>query len=240
MLISDPKARADRGQEKRQIILRFLVDEVWSSAQILGQVAGIVARQAVHRTLTAMAREGLIRKAESPTLEGQGTTLWGITPHGRALTPDADPAGHTFEPSKLSLDRVPHQLALQRIRLAAEAAGWTGWTRGETLGKDVAIRPDAMAVRPDGYRMAIECERTIKTAKRYQQIVTGHLRAIRAGDWVGVYYVSPAPVAAGLERMFLAIERLPGGIPWDEAGRKRFRILPFDQWPPQKVEVSNG
>jgi hypothetical protein len=180
-----------------------------------------------------MEADDLIRRAPAPVLRGQGVTLWGITAQGRALCPDADPIGHTFEVSKVSLDRVPHQLLLQELRLAAEAAGWTDWQRGETLGKGVPIRPDAMATRPDGHRFAIEAERSIKTAKRYQNVIQSHIKAIRDGSWAGVYYVCPPTIAAGLERVFQAIRALPGGGDFTDAARRRFRILSVGQWPPQ-------
>jgi hypothetical protein len=160
--------------------------------------------------------------------------IWGITPHGLALTPSADPAGRYFEPSKLSLERVPHQIALQNIRLDAEAAGWTEWTRGEALGKSPPIRPDALVRRPDGNIVAVECERTIKTAKRYQKVLSEHLRAMRNGKWAGVYFVCPSTVAIGLQRMFDRIEKLPGGVPWDDTGRRRFRVLSATDFPPNR------
>jgi len=232
MLISDPAARFARAAEKRRAVLLFLGAEVWSSADVLGRVAGIEARQAVHRLLTAMEADELVRRAPAPVVRGQGVTLWGITHQGRALTEGLDPLGPVFEPSKLSLTTVPHQLLLQELRLAAEAAGWTAWTRGERLPKDAPVRPDALVTRPDGHVVAVEAERSLKTPKRYQALVSQHLQAMRKGQWVGVYYVAPPAVAGGLARIFGAIDRLPGGIPWDDAGRRRFRLLQVAEWPP--------
>lgn len=232
MLISDPAARAHAQAEKRRKILAFLGDEVWTSAAILGRVAGIQARQAVHRTLTALEADGLIHRAPAPVLRGQGVTVWGLTAQGRALCPDAAPIGPTFEPSKLRLERVPHQLMLQELRLVAEAAGWTDWTRGEALGKDVAVRPDALVTRPDGHRVALEAERSVKTPKRYQSVIAAHLAAIQGRQWVGVYYVSPPLIAGGLARIFDAIQALPGGAAFGPVQRSRIKILTPDQWPP--------
>lgn len=214
-----------RAEAKRVAVLEFLAEEVWSSQAILGQIVGLQARQAAHRLLSRMEGEGTIRRAAAPILAGQGITLWGITPQGRAVTLSASPLGPVFEPSKLSLQTVPHSLALQVIRLRCEAEGWTNWTRGERLGKNVLIRPDAIAITPQGHRVAVECERTIKTSKRYQSILLAHLRAIQAGQWVGVYYMAPPAIAAGLERMFGAIQTLPGGVIFDEAKRRRFKII---------------
>jgi hypothetical protein len=224
MMISDPAERQARALAKRSAVLNFLAEEVWSSAAVLGTIAGLHARQAVHRLLSSMEKEETIRRAASPVLAGQGTTLWGITPQGRALTLGVDPLGPVFEPSKLSLQTVPHSLALQAIRLQCESEGWTNWTRGERLGKNAPIRPDAIATTPQGHRVAVECERTIKTPKRYKSIILAHLRAIQAGKWIGVYYMASPSVAMGLERIFAAIQTLPGGEVFDEPKRRRFRV----------------
>lgn len=179
MLISDPRARLERAQAKRAAVLSFLADEIWTSSAILGQVTDLAARQGVHRLLTAMEQAGEIRRATAPILDGQGITLWGITPHGLALAPGGVPSQTYFQPSKLSIERIPHQLALQRLRLAAELAGWRNWTRGERLGKAPTVRPDAVVTRSDGNIVAIECELTIKTAKRYQRVIFEHLAEFR-------------------------------------------------------------
>lgn len=233
MLISDPAIRAARARTKREAVLIFLAKEVWSSAGILGQVAGVNSRQGIHRMLVTMEQAGEIRRATAPILAGQGITIWGIMPHGLALAPVEEAGGTYFQPSKLSIERVPHQLALQKLRLAAEAMGWRSWVRGELLGTSPNIRPDALVSRPDGNIVAIECELTTKTTKRYQRILFEHLQAIRAGRWTGVYYVTPPALAPGLTRLFAAIDVLPGAVPFDDTRRARFKILPIDAFPPQ-------
>lgn len=224
-LIADPAARKERAAAKRRAVLDFLASEIWTSAPILGQILDLPHRQPVNRLLLAMEKEGTIRRAVGPTLAGQGVTLWGITTLGRALVATADPLGPVFEPSRLALGAVPHNLALQALRLRAEAAGWTAWTRGEALGKDASVRPDAVATMPGGQRVAIECERTVKTAKRYQVVLAAHLRAIQARQWLGVYYVAPSNVAPALIRIFSAIPALPGGIIFDSTRRGRFKVV---------------
>lgn len=231
-LIGDPAERAARAEAKRAAVLAFLASEVWSSVQIIGQVAGLNARQPTERLLKSLEKDGLIRRCNAPVIEGQGVAIWGITPGGRASCPTADPLGAVLEPSKLALSTIPHALAIQSIRLRCEAAGWMAWTRGESLGKDVAIRPDVIVTMPSGAKVALEIERTIKTPKRYVTILAAHLAAIQAGKWVGVYYVAPAPVARGLVRLFNAVRLLPGGIPFDAARRNRFRVVIDGEFPP--------
>lgn len=68
-----------------------------------------------------------------------------------------------FEPSKLAPVSVAHHLDIQMARLQAERQGWTGWVPGDRLPAGLVMRPDAVAVDPQGNRIAIEIERHVKT-----------------------------------------------------------------------------
>lgn len=239
-LISDPTERQRAAEEKRARLLRFLRDETWSTAQILQRVAGLKSRQAISSTLRQMERDKLVRRQELRIAGLNNVVAWGITPHGMAMSWDDSEEMEqrpVFEPSRLTLTRVPHQIDLQTARLQAEAAGWTGWERGERQGKSERgrITPDAVATRPDGVRVAIEIERTIKTSKRYQQIIAQHLGAIQGKEWLGVYYVCPGNIAHRLQRLFGVIEYLPwqgDRVPFEPHLRRRFQFVALDEFPP--------
>lgn len=240
MLISDPKARAEAIEQKRRAILRFLRDETWSTPDVLAIVAGAGTRQGIHRTLKAMERDELVKYHSLPIAGRRDLPTWGITPHGLAYAWDEAEQMEDrprFEPSRLTLSRVPHQIDLQRARLAAEAAGWTEWLRGERLGFNPGTRPDALAVSPKGARVAIEVERTIKTRQRYQQIIASHLAAITSGQWVGVYYLTPEGMAERLRRVVESVEWVVENgerIELKDSHRKRFRFLELGQFPEQE------
>lgn len=240
-LISDPRARAEAVATKRRAILRFLRDETWSIPEVLGQVAGIASRQGIHATLKAMERDELVRSHSMPIAGRRALPTWGITPHGLAFAwDDAEDMEDRprFEPSRVTLSRVPHQIDLQRARLAAEAAGWTDWQRGERLGFSPPTRPDAIAVNPSGVVLAIEVERTIKTRARYQQILAQHLEAIRGNRWQGVIYLSPAGMPDRLRRVVEGVEYiLQDGqrLALSDSHRRRFRFMALDDFP-QKTE----
>lgn len=236
-LISNPAERAARAADKQAALLEFLRDETWSTSEVLGAVAGLQSRQAIHRTLTQMEQLDLVRRASLPMAGRRPLTAWGLTAHGLAMSYGADEEYEPrplFEPSKLTLSRIPHQVELQLARQAAEAAGWTGWTRGERLGFRTAIRPDAVATTPNGTTVAIELERTIKTRKRYQVIIREHLQKIRAGDWATVIYVSPDGMAARVKKVFDSIEYVSfegQRAPLEEQHRRRFRFIELSDWP---------
>jgi hypothetical protein len=195
-LLNSPAARQLRALEKRQQVLRFLRQEIWSCQDILGDVMGVQTRTAAHKNLARMEAEGLLRRHRIEVLGGSAITLWGITSHGQAMA--FDPASETpvaayFEPSRVAEITIRHELDLQRLRLKAERAGWTGWTNGDRLPELLkgGKRPDAMAISPEGLRTAIEIERTMKTSKRYEQILASYLMALKAEQLDRVVWLSP-------------------------------------------------
>lgn len=215
MLLFSPAERAKRSEKKRLALLRFLRDETWSLAEILGQVMDIKTRASVHKTLVQVERDGLIKRHTMPVVWGRfSLTVWGITERGLACSWDDEEAYEVrpcFEPSRLALSRIQHQTGLQHIRLAAEKTGWKEWVRGERLGlgSKISIRPDAIAVSPDGLRIAIELEFTIKTRSRYQVIMRNHLQQIRQGNWDAVFYMGPNKHKERLKRIFSSIYYVP-------------------------------
>lgn len=194
-LILLPAARKKRQQEKQLAALRFLRQHLWSSQVILQQVLGLASRQAAHKTLTQMAHLGLIKSFVYSALGGN-VTIWGITQNGQATSfnPETeDVIKAYFEPSKLKEQTIRHHLDLQQLRIVAELNGWINWQDGDRLGglgKD-AKRPDAIAVNIDGQKVAIECERSFKSIKRYQQILLSYLKLIKSGEISSVVWVSP-------------------------------------------------
>ena len=165
-LIASPEARAQRRDSKRMSVLRFLRQHLWSSQAIMQQVLGLASRQATHKTLLTLQEESLVKCHTFKALGGN-VTLWGITPHGQAMAfiPGEEVLITTyFEPTRVSEQNIRHQLDLQRLRLKAEAAGWSEWVDGDRLGNisSDGKRPDAIVVDPQGRRTAIECEHSCK------------------------------------------------------------------------------
>lgn len=195
-LIGTPAGRQQRAMEKRRQVLRFLRQEIWSCQDILGSVMGVQSRTAAHKNLARMEAEGLVRRHRIETLGGGGLTLWGITSHGQAMAFDPEseqPVSAYFEPGRIAEVTIRHELDLQRLRLQAERAGWTDWINGDRL-QDLlkgGKRPDAMATSPQGLRTAIEIERTMKTSKRYEQILASYLMALKAEQLDRVVWLSP-------------------------------------------------
>lgn len=236
-LILDPVERMVKRDEKRHQILRFLRDETWSTADILGHVAGIGTRQGVHKTLAAMERDELIKRHKMPIVGRIDLTVWGITPHGLGMAIDlSEPFEDrpSFEPSRLALSRVPHQVDLQKTRITAEAAGWSEWKRGERLGFKTPIRPDAIALHPNKQaRIAFEVERTVKTRKRYQQILADHLSQIHARQWDAVFYLCGEDIAPRVQKIYESIDHVMFNgqrVPIKPEHLSRFKFLNLSDW----------
>lgn len=236
MLISDPKERKKAIIEKKQKVLSFLRDETWSNEAVLMRVAGVGTRQGIHKTLMQYEGQELVRRHSMPIVGRVNMTVWGLTPHGLAMSfGESEPFEDRpiFEPSRIALSRVPHQIALQEVRLFAEGRGWKDWVRGERLGFKTLIRPDAIAEREDGIKVAFEIERTVKAKKRYQVILRDHLTQIKNGYWNAVFYVCEPEIVSRVEKIFQSIEHVVIGgerVVIDETHRKRFKFYSLGDW----------
>lgn len=235
MLIHDPTERERRSNHNQQCALRWMREEKWTTPSILAQVAGLQSRQAAHKFICQLVAKELVQLHKINVVGRTVVTIIGITAHGLAMSWEENDSDCSYcESSRISLTQIPHQIDLQRARLAAEGAGWTNWMRGERLGVHPTIRPDAISTGPDGSIAAIEVERTIKTRRRYQQIISGHLQMIRQGGWERVHYLCPRGVAERLARLFRSIHYIPIGgqrITLEERHYARFSFHTLGDWP---------
>jgi len=236
-LINDPRIRGVRIEKKRLAVQAWLALHTWSTAEVLGLVMGIASRQAVHQTLAAMIRDGLMRRAEIQTSYGRAVLVFGFAPHGAAMSVSPGvPPTKSLEPSKIRVTTMEHELDVQRLHLRAQRAGWKDWRLGDAeFSRSEAKYADAVGVRQDGQKVAIEVERTVKTIKRYGEILVAHLVARREGKWEWIYYLSPkAAVRDRVRAMFEAIHRATWRgqvIEITDAHRAPFQFFAYsDDW----------
>ncbi len=224
-----------RRATKRNAALSFLASEVWTVAEIAAAICGTSKRRAV-ATLDAMERDALIA-SESLAYGGRSLKLYGITPHGLA-TVGAFDAPH-FERGRTNPAYIQHRLEGQRCRLAAEAAGWTGW-QSERLMRIQASRegwkkvPDALAINPQGERVAVEVERFCKTLKRYSEIIVSYLIDIKSSRYHHVDFVCPPGVETLVQRAMARVQivKVNGDqVQINDSHRARFRYYSFTNWP---------
>ncbi len=229
--------RMAANREKRRRVLAFLRSEIWTTPGVLCSLLG--DRGATSRLVAGLVRDGLVVVEDIPF----GRKVVGITLDGQAVA--AALVGKEFVARAHEMGRVPlatleHRCDLQRLRIACAKAGWGGWTYPDRVpvskkaGKD-AHRPDALATTPDGVRVALEVERTPKTAKRYRFILGRHLDAIRRGEYSCVLYTCPdAARVKGVRAIIHGLgHAVVGGVDkkLTEADLDHFDFLSYDDTP---------
>lgn len=243
-----PDGRNARVQEKRRTVLRWLRDEIWSTPEVLGKIMGLTARQGVYQTLAKMERDGYLASSDIRIFKKSTQRIVGITAHGLAFAFDADEQLEkrpTFEPSKVKLSTLQHEVDIQLLRIQAERAGWKNWTPGTRLGPSQAgaNRPDAIVLDPQRRIVAVEVERTIKTSKRYEAILSHYLQSVAKGQYGRIVWVCPtADLAARLHRILLAISAVPINgkrIALEPRHYDLLQVLDYAQWPRQQVAGSS-
>jgi hypothetical protein len=254
-LIANPAKRAARALEKRRLVLRFLRDEIWTSADIVGMLLGI-SYPAAHILLKVMDRDGLTTSSEMFVRSKRGAqraVLHGITAQGLAYAWDmseVQEARHPWEPSKTNPLFVPHNIETQRARLRATLKGWHTWRPARALmGLGLPKLPDGEVVDPSGLKVAVEIEREIKTDKRYEAVIGAYVAQMKKDErWDRVDYLCPdVEFAARLARVFGRLKqlRLEGqtGVPakvgnLEQVHLDRFRFYANEAWPDGKFVVA--
>lgn len=196
MLIASNEERKSRNTEKIAQLLHFLKQETWSDFATIKLLFGFKVNPPLYRLLEKVENMGLIQKYVFKSRLGS-LAIWGITQDGLAvvISPDDRVFPPRFEPSKLKGWNLDHHLDNQQVRLILEQKGATGWINGDRntfLNQfNVKHRPDGLITLPNGRRIAIETERSLKTKGRYQQIIASHLKARTQSSWFYVFYIVP-------------------------------------------------
>ncbi|MFA1563344.1 MobC family replication-relaxation protein [Aliivibrio fischeri] len=196
MLITSYKERMNRSHKNTTTLLHFLKQETYSDFNNLLLLLEFKSFQALYPLLTKLIKKEWIQK-HTYEYRDLKINIWGITAQGLnqcvEFTENTSPP--YFQPSKVKTWTMLHHLMNQEVRIYLERKGWTDWQNGDRHSfkkkYPVAHRPDAVILAPNGYPIAIETERNIKTAKRYQEVMKSHLLAKKAKYWEKVIYVVP-------------------------------------------------
>ena len=218
----------------------FLYEETWTHIDIIFELLNDVSNEQIEEILKEHFEEKLIRNYQLPTGFSSTEQIWGIARRGVSLIQETDSdieSRPVFYKSSVNRTSMNHQLDIQRLRLIAERKGWRSWKKNarNSVMKKGEVYPDAVAVRPDHTRIAIEVERTLKTNDRYPGILVAHLIARKNRNWDEIYYFSPdAKISRQLERIFSKIDEanhLGEVLKINDAHRAPFRFLTYnDDW----------
>ena len=233
-LIFDYSERQKRIKEKKQALLSWLADFIWTTPELAGQVMALTTRAGINKTLKRLQDEQLIKEAFITLADNRDLRVIGITPNGLFWC-DSNPTATdkiSFDPNRVAQSTIIHRLDVQRCRIKLGNHG-TKWVSENSYSKHITYRPDAI-FQASGRTIALELERTAKTKKRYQQIVTQHLRQINNKSYDQVHYVSTVPgFAVRLERLFNSITKLPvrgQQVLFSDELRKHFKFYDFNNW----------
>lgn len=235
-----PAARRERMLAKRQAVLKFLGQEGFTTTEIVAQLLH-TTRWPASTALRALRLANMIVEHRLETELGP-VSLWGISTHGFLMSSDGIEGGKYYEPGRLSASTHFHALDVQRVRLLAEQSGWKDWDssricqRRAFQEKGVWLNvPDAIAISPDGERVAVEVERTFKSPKRYHAIYANYLQMVRARTIDRIAYVCMVEgMAIRLRKLFdhidiLKIQGTRHAV--NDSHRAKLRCYEFSNWP---------
>lgn len=232
--------RVARAHQKAQILLKFLGSgEVYTTSEVAADLLQIDRSRAA-ACMNSLEKQGAL-KSETHDVRARFIKAWGITPHGLAMV---DAYGNPFvELGRTNGMQLEHRAASQKMRIKAEAAGWTNWTPERIVRLTPGLKkiPDAVSTNPAGSRIAIEIERHCKTPKRYAETIVSYLLEIKAGRYDEVHFVCPAGVERLIYNAFNKIKAVKFNgetVKLEEKHRARFKFYSFDQWP--ESEAKNG
>ena len=209
-----PVERKERIKEERNLILKFLRYETYTHIEIVKILINVSSVQAAHQTLNKMIRDKLIKKAQIDVSYGRSISLFGITNNGLAHAFDLDEKFEnrpTFQPSKVKSTMLQHKVQVQMFIVKSIEYGYSNVINADLLNlrKSECKVPDLTA-NMKGRVIAVEIELTIKSRKRYADIVVSHLLSIKNGQWDEVHYIVPTnDFKSRLERVFKSIKSVP-------------------------------
>lgn len=230
-----PQQRQARQAAKRQRLLSFLVGETWTDLCNAARLWHL-SLDAAATTLRAMTRDRLIVREDIPVGVKARIAVYGITPDGIACCANAPADAAEFQSGRLQATNIAHHLAVQRVRITAEGAGWKSWRPGRLLyGNGLRVVPDALGVDRNGQIVAIELERNVKSLKRRREVLSAHILTIaKKTHWQRVVYVCDARCdASRLRELYLSLDHLDtpsGRAPMTDAHRARFEFINLDDF----------
>lgn len=115
--------------------------------------------------------------------------------------------------NRINSATIYHDLNLQQIRFKMEAQGYhsfmSAWHISRLLKKrneKVPKIPDYTCTNPEGDKVAVEYERTIKSKKRYQEVIEQYMDIKKRGVIKQVIYFTDNIFAGKLRQLFIGIE----------------------------------
>ncbi|ELB2105419.1 mobilization protein (plasmid) [Vibrio parahaemolyticus] len=236
-LITSKAERYQRNYEKMATVIQFLKQEVYSDITNLMLLLRYKKRQPLDRLLSKLIQLEYIHKHEFEFQTGK-ISIWGITDLGLTQNiQDINEDFRAFDPYRVKFGTLEHKLMNQKAQIYLQRNGWTNWRNADQYSfrkqYDVEHRPDAIITAPNGFTIAIETERTLKTVSRYRAILKSHVLAQKKNYWSAVFYVVPNDdIRQLLIKRFDRVEYIPfdeSKHPFEHYRSKLVRVFTLDE-----------
>ncbi len=200
-------------ESRKRKVLRFLLEENYSSLENLASLTK-TPKQTVMRLTKHLCEISYLTKVEVNIGLARPISVFQPTNTGIMFAMlENEELPELREISKVNAVTIYHDLKLQQIRLKLEAEGYTKFQSSWQLTKILRKRnekvpkiPDYTCINPQGDKIAIEYERTIKTKKRYQEIIGQYLDIKERGIIKQVIYYTDDGFADKLKQLFASVE----------------------------------
>jgi hypothetical protein len=194
-------------------ILRFLIEENYSSLENLAKLINTPKSTISRITKHLCDKDYLVRTNINIGLARDIAAYQPTNTGIMFAIDDGENMPDLREVSKVNATTIYHDLQLQKIRLKLEADGYSKFQSSWQLTKILRKRqekvpkiPDYTCVAPNGNKVAIEYERTIKTTKRYREIIGQYMDIRDRGIIKKVLYFTDDGFANKLKNMFYSID----------------------------------
>ncbi len=201
--------QAAHSEKVRIAILAFLSDETYTTVEVIQKLVGYKSKQGANGVLQKLAKDGLLKHHKMKNFAGRGLSIWGITTRGMYAINDPDELPDRvrgFEPSRISLATLDHKLQIQLVKIYLNELDWSV-KQIDTNIWDKKL-PDIVCTKPsqEDELIALEIELTIKSQKRYGDIITIYKSAQQQNLRRVVWLTETDKAAAQLRNIFKALD----------------------------------
>lgn len=194
-------------------VLRFLIDENYSSLENLALLLNVPKQTAI-RVTKHLCDKSYLNKIDVDIGLSRKISVFQPTNTGLMFIMSNDETlPELREVAKVGAATIYHDLKSQQIRFKLEAQGYHSFQSSWHLTRILRKRgekppkiPDYTCINHDGNKVAIEYERTIKTRKRYQEIIGQYMDIKERGIIKQVIYFTDDGFADKLKQLFQGIE----------------------------------
>lgn len=237
-----------RNKEKQALVLAHLREYTYSTLDVLCDVVSVKTSGGVSRLIQKLERLGLVKHKLLSLGAGQPIKVIGLTELGMGEAvnnlPDDDLRDRPlFRPDRVKLIQLAHTMATQRAAIQFTRRGYRVMSGTALRGFGQKGKVPDLVMRRDGETVAVEVELTVKSKKRYVDLMASYIDAFKLNKYETIIFVADSDAVLNrlkkrfseltTEKEFFRTVRLPGGgtklVPYkiDHAHIAKIRFTTF-------------